>query len=141
MRTYTKKELAESKGLLRGRNFWNVSPSGDYGKDCETGYTYGAMTYAYMKANRPYGGTLGTIVLGMMKSDADRDKGLIVGFFSFFDGVSACTGEMTIGYLMFNQEIARASMALHFLNGRKKKNLVPYTWAYQDKNYVASAAQ
>jgi hypothetical protein len=65
-----------------GYRYWAVNPSGDYGRDCETGAVYAKMLLPFLKYNAGIS-MLGSIVLDMIEAGNDKvGKGLIVGFMS-----------------------------------------------------------
>lgn len=70
------------RGQGGGFSYWVVKPSGDYGRDCETGHGYAQELLPHLKY---HGGIslLGCIVLDMIRSGKhEDDRGLVVGFMS-----------------------------------------------------------
>jgi len=61
------------------RSFWDVTPSGDYTADCETGQSYGIDALHYMVSQK-FTPLLSMIVEAM--PDSSRYSGLEVGFLS-----------------------------------------------------------
>jgi hypothetical protein len=126
VRDYTKEE--KKTGRI-GRNFWSVKPTGDYLTDCETGHEYAAYAYAYMQNGRM--NVLAQIVFDIMQhGDAERDKGLIVGF--FYSIYSFLMGSGGVGYMLFNREISKTKMNVLLHNERVKKESkkLPLVWNY-----------
>lgn len=62
-----------------GYCYWSVKPTGDYGKDCDTGRDYARMLLPHLKYNAGIT-MLGCIVLDMINAGDRAGKGLIVGF-------------------------------------------------------------
>jgi hypothetical protein len=74
------------------RNFWSVTSTGDYAKDCELGREYAEQALLHMVVSDRTGGLLTYIVCDMMegfqpfpkeereKSSISNARGIIVGF-------------------------------------------------------------
>ncbi len=82
--------VSDRKKPLKGRqprNFWNVTPTGDYGKDCETGSQLALEWIAYEEANIGGPGILSKIV-----EDMPRElSGVEIGFLGMA-GIAARAG-------------------------------------------------
>jgi hypothetical protein len=79
VRTATEDEKAAGAAP---RDFWAVSPSGDYATDCGTGAHYASLAVDYMSATRsPH--MLGWVVADMMALQRSH-SGIEVGFASVF---------------------------------------------------------
>lgn len=77
-----------SKQGIPGRNWFDIKPTGDYGKDCEAGKVAAIMLFKAMRDDKEEytGGDLQQIVLALASRDLQENgKGLIVGFFSYLD--------------------------------------------------------
>ena len=69
-------------------HFWNVRPSGDYIKDCETGRSYGAMAFEHM-TRTDFIALFTWCVLDMPKRE--HSSGIEVGFLEYFaERATAC---------------------------------------------------
>lgn len=66
----------------KGRDFWDIRPTGDYIIDCNTGRQYGALALKFMReeGDTPF---LTQIVFDMMKNTNSKNKGIEVGFLHF----------------------------------------------------------
>ncbi len=86
MTNTSKAELRPSHDLpfVSDKNFWNVTPTGDYQEDCRTGVRYARLLVHWMREHRYDDGIpmLGFITLDMPAGKAH--KGLKVGFFGEF---------------------------------------------------------
>lgn len=70
-------DLPKSKSRDRRRCFWNVKPSGDYGKDCKAGEQFAIEYLAYDEASRS------PSILSLIVEDMPRPlTGLEIGFLS-----------------------------------------------------------
>ena len=76
-----KKSEVKEKGQLR--NFWSVSPTGDYTEDCITGAEYALTFLECLKTNPDkYNVPLQWIIFDMPKDRAEGRSGIEVGFLS-----------------------------------------------------------
>ena len=73
---------AERRAGMPPRIFWDVKPSGDYTRDCETGKRYAGLALEYMVAER-FEPLLGWAVFDMMRTGPDF-SGIEVGFLMAF---------------------------------------------------------
>ncbi len=73
--------LFEDLPFVSDKNFWNVTPTGDYQEDCRTGVRYARLLVHWMREHRYDDAIpmLGFITLDMPAGKAH--KGLKVGFF------------------------------------------------------------
>lgn len=72
---------AEKRAGVVGRIFWDVTPSGDYGEDCQTGRRFGRHALAYAVAN-DRNTAVHQPILAMIADGPDR-SGIEIGFISY----------------------------------------------------------
>jgi hypothetical protein len=73
----------------RGRNWWIVTPTGEWGLDNKIGADLAEELIAYERANGGGGGSLQLVVLSMIDHATEKDHGIIVGFMSYIADVLA----------------------------------------------------
>ncbi|GGH53142.1 hypothetical protein GVY41_09075 [Frigidibacter albus] len=88
---------AEQRAGLPPRLFWSVKPSGDYGRDCDTGSAYAIQALDYMAEHRmPH--LMQWAVLDMIRHVQER-TGIEVGFLSVFGNYGMATRMIINGNL------------------------------------------
>lgn len=88
---------AEQRAGLPPRLFWSVKPSGEYGKDCDTGNRYARLALDYMAHYRAPE-LMQWAVFDMMRAGPEH-SGIEVGFLSVFGQYGMATRMIINGNL------------------------------------------
>ena len=70
----------------RGRNFWHVSPSGDYDQECRLGDAFARELLGFLRETGNWG-IARLVLVGMMNSRGGKHNGIEIGFLGMISRV------------------------------------------------------